>query len=584
MPLEFLTEMRTHPVDDLSQWPATPRRRPRLLWIGLVTCALLACAGMQAQRKWARATAPRQPLNMAAVRALLPEATDQCDVLVSGGTPSGVAAALAAARRGASVMLVESRPHLGGDITYALVNMFDVPTEHGRPAPFSGIFADFYKNLGIACDTKRAYKLLEASVARDHNIRTVLGTRVVRIIRNGDRVVGVTLRGTPAKGAPPSERTVAVGTVVDASTDAYFAARAGATYYLGREAGGRDTRMQAAGLLFAVGGVDWKAICTYAQSLRPVLLRDCRHDRLPADAVGKLPPRARLHPVPTTPYGPDSVVPQAWVRLGGVNGNYVFERGDIIKHYEPHGSNIVVLSVNFGRQNDGTVILNTLNVVNVNALDAQSLRQGRSEAVAELPYLLDYLRHTMPGFTNARLARVAPEMYIRETRHIHGFYTLSANDIVAQRRFDDRIARASYPIDLHPYAQGDINPFAPRHYDYTLPLRSLVPTSVDGVFVASRSLAATYTAAGSARVVPVTMAAGEAAGAAAWLCTQLNITPHTLVNDPEAIAILQDSLREGGADIGDTPPDAPSDAPQPKIEPAQPKIEPAQVAATLRKR
>ena len=138
---------------------------------------------------------------------------------------------------------------------------------------------------------------------------------------------------------------------------------------------------------------------------------------------------------------------------------------------------------------------------------------GLAEAIRELPHLLAHLRRFMPGFHNARLARVAPELYIRETRHIHGHYAIKVSDIRAERQFFDRVALVSYPLDLHPYKKGDINPFGPRRYYYTLPLRSLVPRKVDGLFVASRSLSATYSAAGSARVIPITMAAGEAAGA-----------------------------------------------------------------------
>jgi hypothetical protein len=84
-----------------------------------------------------------------------------------------------------------------------------------------------------------------------------------------------------------------------------------------------------------------------------------------------------------------------------------------------------------------------------------------------------------------------------------------------------------------------------------LPLRSLVPRKVNNVFVASRSLSATYSAAGSARVIPITMAAGEAAGAAAWLCAKQNITPHDMMHDSKWVKQLQISLREWGADIGD---------------------------------
>ncbi|MDF2440977.1 MAG: hypothetical protein JWN98_1961, partial [Abditibacteriota bacterium] len=109
-------------------------------------------------------------------------------------------------------------------------------------------------------------------------------------------------------------------------------------------------------------------------------------------------------------------------------------------------------------------------------------------------------------------------------------------------------------LDLHPYRKNDINPFGPQRHYYTIPLRSLVPRRVNNIFVASRSLSATYSAAGSARVIPVAMACGEAAGAAAWLCATRGLTPHDLMNDSRPVKQLQDNLRDWGADIGDVLP------------------------------
>jgi len=244
----------------------------------------------------------------------------------------------------------------------------------------------------------------------------------------------------------------------------------------------------------------------------------------------------------------------AWLRLGGAHGNYAWERGDIIRDYKPRGRDILFLSINFGRQNDGTVVLNTLNIVGVDGLSNYSKKRARLQAMSEIPFFLKYLRGRMPGFENARLARVAPELYIRETRHIHGHYALKVGDIRSHTRFFDRVAMVSYPLDLHPYHKGDINPFGPQRFYYTIPLRALVPRRVNNLLVASRSLSATYSAAGSARVIPATMACGEAAGAAAWLCATKKFSTHDLMNDSRPVKQLQANLRDWGADIGDTMP------------------------------
>jgi hypothetical protein len=302
-------------------------------------------------------------------------------------------------------------------------------------------------------------------------------------------------------------------------------------------------------LLFSVSGVDWEKARLYVKGtrLRPLTPTEGRRVKFSID----------LKPV-STKHGP-----RIKERLGGVVGGYMWERGNIIKPYRPIGPNVEMLSINFGRQSDGTVVLNTLNILGVNGLSQSSVDAAASEATKEIPHFLTYLRKEMPGFAHAQLAEIAPELYIRETRHIQGLHILTSQEIQQETRFPDRIALASYPLDLHPYKKGEVNPLAPRRYNYTIPLGSLIPTRIDGVFIASRSLSATSAAAGSARVLPITMACGEAAGAAAWLCTQRNVTPQTMAVDMNLISELQDNLRDWGADIGDEYPSRPHNSPPP---------------------
>ncbi len=455
-----------------------------------------------------------------------------CDVLILGGTPSGVAAALAASRQGASVVLVEERPKIGGDIPYAMLNMFDVPLRSSRAksGADNGIFGEFYRPLGVAFDIDRAAKLFDLKLRESRGVRVLRGAHVVQLVGAEGRLTGATLRKANGR-----EETIVAGAVVDASDDADFAARAGAGYYLGRENANPDRRMQAAGLLFSVRGVNWDAVQRYIRRTKSLPLRALKRAKRGQNGAIDVLVRGR----------------RAIFRLGGGSGNYAYEFGEITKPYQPKGQNIELLSLNMGRQSDGSVVLNTLNILGVDGLSARSRSEGRAAAVREIPFLLDYLRTAMPGFRRARLGQVAPDLYIRETRHIHGFYALKVEDVRGDRAFYDRIARCSYALDLHPYQKGDINPFGPERFEYTLPLRALVPRKVDGVFVASRSLSATYSAAGSARVIPITMAAGQAAGTAASLCARENISPHDLVENNARIAQLQGMLRAARLDIGD---------------------------------
>jgi hypothetical protein len=141
----------------------------------------------------------------------------------------------------------------------------------------------------------------------------------------------------------------------------------------------------------------------------------------------------------------------------------------------------------------------------------------------------------------------APELYVRETRHFAGLYTLTARDIAAQTRFWDRIGAASYPVDLHQYVKGERYPYRPVRSPYTLPLRSLITSTIDGLFIASRAFSATYQAAGSARVIPTTMAMGEGAGVAAAVAVERGMTPHQLAQSADAISEVQRRLVQAGA-------------------------------------
>ncbi len=474
-------------------------------------------------------------------------------VLVLGGTPAGIAAALAAARAGSHVTLVEERAQLGGDVCYAMLNMFDVPLENSRDkeAP-GGIFGEFYRDLGIAFDISRATELFDRKLAQTQGIRVLRRTRVIGLQSESGRLVGAKLEMANGK-----TETIRASAIVDASDDADFAAKAGAGFYIGRENANPDRKMQAAGLLFSVQGVDWDAVQRYIRATREIPLRDL--PRLKRGQNGAIDVRIRGR--------------RAIFRLGGGQGNYAYEFGEITKPYRPKDPDMQLLSLNLGRQSDGSVVLNTLNILGVDGLSAKSKALGHAAATREIPFLVEYLRLAMPGFERAQLDRIAPELYIRETRHIHGFYALKVEDVRADRAFSDRIAKCSYALDLHPYERGDQNPFGPERFAYTLPLRALVPRRVDGLFVASRSLSATYSAAGSARVIPITMAAGQAAGEAASLCAKSGLSPHQLVENNAQISRLQWLLRASGADIGDSlvkrgDPEK-SLAPSLQIEPAQ---------------
>ena len=122
--------------------------------------------------------------------------------------------------------------------------------------------------------------------------------------------------------------------------------------------------------------------------------------------------------------------------------------------------------------------------------------------------------------------KMGSQIGVRESRRIIGRYVLNADDMLSARHFEDGIACASYPIDIHnPAGTGtDIRRLKEGTY-YKIPYRCLVPLGVENLLIASRCISATHEAHSSLRVMPIVWSVGEAAGTAATLCLKKKINP-----------------------------------------------------------
>jgi hypothetical protein len=151
-----------------------------------------------------------------------------------------------------------------------------------------------------------------------------------------------------------------------------------------------------------------------------------------------------------------------------------------------------------------------------------------------------------PEFANIELDDTAPEPYVRETRHIIGEYRMSILDVLENRDQWDRIAFGSYPVDIQRTQPNDSGAVVCAPEQYAVAFRSLVPLKVDGLLVVGRTASFDTLPAGSARVVPIGMAEGQAAGAAAKLAIDRGMTLRQLSASKDAIAVLQDTLNAQG--------------------------------------
>ncbi len=189
-----------------------------------------------------------------------------------------------------------------------------------------------------------------------------------------------------------------------------------------------------------------------------------------------------------------------------------------------------------------------VNMTRVNGVDStlpESYTRGEIEGRKQVYDVARYLREFVPGFADARIEKIAPFMGIRESRVIVGKYILTDKDILEERRFDDAIAVAGYPVDIHHAEGGDCTLYWCEDC-YDIPYRTLVPAAAGNLLVAGRCSSMNHEAMASTRVMSTCMALGEAAGRAARLALKAGVQPADL-----DVETLRAELRATGAYLRD---------------------------------
>ncbi len=145
---------------------------------------------------------------------------------------------------------------------------------------------------------------------------------------------------------------------------------------------------------------------------------------------------------------------------------------------------------------------------------------------------MNFLRKYVKGFRSARVSEIAPFVGVRETRRIVGEYILNEDDMLACRKFEDRIAMGGRVVDIYDPTPGNSQSCRDMYMRfpdaYYIPFRCLVPKKIDNLLVAGRSISVSYRPFGSTRVMAECMATGQVAGTAAALAVKQNISPREL--------------------------------------------------------
>jgi ribulose 1,5-bisphosphate synthetase/thiazole synthase len=422
-------------------------------------------------------------------------------VVVVGGTAAGVAAAVAAARQGADVTLVVRRDVLGGILTDAMMDQWDLNTSPDGTTIQGGLFTEIHAALGDAFTPDAAARTFEILVAAEPRIHLITGAHLTDVTSR-PTLTGRAVTSVGFQRADGSRFDLAADTVVDATDDGDVAAMAGARYDVGRQDTGLDERMQAVTLMFTVRGIDWHTLVDVYEVAR---------------------------------YG-----------RGGAGPRRAWGYAKLLAAYQPLAPNVVVRDLNLGREPDGEVTVNAINVLGIDGRYESEIARARGISERETPRLLAFLRDRLPGFANVALSRYADDVYVRETRHFAGVERLTADDVWNGKIPDDTIGLSSYPLDLHPVTAADRPAYAPVRHVYGIPFGTLVPRDLVNVILASPAISATHIAAGSARVIPTTIEEGEAAGVAAALTQRVHLTFAALARDTSAIGLVRQQLQRGG--------------------------------------
>ena len=392
------------------------------------------------------------------------------DVLVCGGGPAGIGAALCAARGGVSTMIVEMGGCLGGIATAGMMS-------HWGGASSSMVMNELFvrsRNMDLGYswidDNKPGNNAIPHDIQmivleemmQETDVKVLYYSMVCDAVVENERIVGVTVQNKSGKGF------IRAKCVIDATGDGDVAASAGVPFIKGRES---DGKMQPCTLMFKIGGVD------YDRAVFPGSFETkVETEKGELQALG------------------DKLLP--------------FPAGHVLLYRQPE---------------PGTVCVNMTNAIGIDGTDAKSLTEGMMTCRSQIMPIIRFLREYAPGYENCWLMSSASLLGIRETRHFEGVEALSADDILEARYFDNWVVRrAFFNFDVHNLTGPSLDKTGiqkkwTQQGMYTIPYGCLLPKKIEGLLLSGRNISGSHMAHSNFRIMSVCIAIGEAAGVAAAL-------------------------------------------------------------------
>jgi len=407
----------------------------------------------------------------------------EVDVLVVGGGPAGFSAAVNSARLGVKTMLIEQTGGVGGIATMGLMSHWTGETE----GPFYNELLDkskeregefyYYGERKWGWDkiiNPEKLRIVMLEMIEESGAILQLYTFACDVIMDGNNIVGVITESKSGREA------IMAKIVIDASGDGDIAAKAGAPFFMGRE---KDRKMQPVSVMFKVGGVDT------SKAVYPGQFND-RFD-----------------------------LPQG-------------ELQELAEQELPHPAGHVLL---YPSTLPDVVSVNMTNCTDIDGTKVEDLTTGEIICRKQITPIIRFLRKHVPGFENCYVISTSAILGVRETRHFIGEYTLTEEDILNSRFFDDWIVAKAlfHQLDVHSLTGSGLDETGmqdefPRIASYTIPYRCFLPKKIDSLLLAGRNISGTHLAHSNFRVMPICVNMGQGVGVAAALSVKEKVRPKDL--------------------------------------------------------
>lgn len=387
------------------------------------------------------------------------------DIIVVGGGPAGIAAAISSARSNMRTLLIERYGFLGGMATAGMVGSFCgfFTTGQKKKTIVGGIAEEIINRLksnngisekrvskvnpmiGVYSFNPEVFKYIAEKSVIESGADILYHTFAVDIIWNikGKRLSGLIVENKSGRMGFFAKM------IIDSTGDGDIAYRAGVPYESGN---------QAMTTIFRLSNVDRNVI-------KEINLKEV----------------------------------EKRLKEAKESGRYKFNRIDgIINPALPSG----ITSVNI------------TNIAGLDATDAWNLTKAEIEGRCQIFEYLRAFRDFLPGFENAEISSIAPQIGVRETRRIIGEYILREDEVLKGNKPDDLIALGGWPIEIHdPKTRSVYWKFLEKEDDYYgIPASCLIPKLIDNLLIAGRCISTTHTAQASTRVIGQAFALGEASG------------------------------------------------------------------------